>query len=573
MAIVNDIDEVWERLGVGHTVEPMSRSTLRLRPWQRRALDVFLASSEPNFLAVATPGAGKTTFALTAARLCLPNLPGRLVVVAPTRHLKDQWADAAGRFGLSLVVDWTPGDLIPGDAHGVVTTYQQVGSSPEPFFSLSQGGFVILDEIHHAGEERSWGDGVKIGFDAAARRLALSGTPFRSDTQSIPFVNYHMDEVVPDIEYGYSDALADRKVVRPVYFPRFGGHMEWTAPDGAQLAASFDDALARTQANQRLRAALSLEGEWLPAVLGHANEQLVRIRKTQPNAGGLVIATDQDHARGIADLLRTRFKIKASIATSEDPDASAKITKFADGADPWIVAVRMISEGVDIPRLRVGVYATTTTTELFFRQAVGRIVRYMPGSGRQRAYMFIPDDRRLRHFGHTIADSRRHSLTKDTREREDDEEREERGDADQMSLFAVHSATASELEDDAGIFVDDEDESEAESDAVVESDELVIDLATVPLPGGASAAGPAASGDRSADRNERDRLRRINTELTKELVEVTGRRHAVVNGELNRRAGITKISEATIIQLNRRSRAAEEWLRQEHRRKRFSALG
>ncbi len=82
-----------------------------------------------------------------------------------------------------------------------------------------------------------------------------------------------IDEVVPDIDYGYSEALADRQVVRPVYFPRFGGQMEWTAPDGAMLAASFDDALARTQANQRLRAALSLEGEWLPTVLGHANEQ------------------------------------------------------------------------------------------------------------------------------------------------------------------------------------------------------------------------------------------------------------------------------------------------------------
>jgi superfamily II DNA or RNA helicase len=232
----------------------------------------------------------------------------------------------------------------------------------------------------------------------------------------------------------------------------------------------------------------------------------------------------------------------------------------------------MISGGVDIPRLRVGVYATTTTTELFFRQAVGRIVRYMQGSGRQRAYMFIPDDRRLRHFGHTIADSRRHSLTKNTRDREDDDDlREERADTDQLSLFAVHSATASELEADEGIFVDDEDEAEPELEPV-EADELVIDLATVPLPGGAAPAGFGAGGDRSADRNERDRLRRINTDLTKELVEVTGRKHAAVNGELNRRAGISKISEATIIQLNRRSRAAEEWLRQEHRRKRFSAL-
>ncbi|MEM7272543.1 MAG: DEAD/DEAH box helicase [Actinomycetota bacterium] len=543
----------------------MAPSTLRLRPWQRRALDAFLDSDGPDFLAVATPGAGKTTFALTAARLSMPNLPGRPIVVAPTRHLKEQWADAAARFGFHLVVDWVPGDLLPADAHGIVTTYQQIGSNPEPFFGLSQGGFVILDEIHHAGEERSWGDGVRAAFDAAARRLALSGTPFRSDTQSIPFVRYVADEVVPDIEYGYGDALSDGRVVRPVYFPRFGGQMEWTAPDGALLAASFDDALARTQANQRLRAALSLEGEWLPVVLGHANERLQQIRQRHPDAGGLVIAMDQDHARGIAGLLRDRFGIKAEIATSEDPDASAKISAFADGDRPWIVAVRMISEGVDIPRLRVGVYATTTTTELFFRQAVGRIVRHIPGAGAQRAYMFIPDDRRLRHFGYTIADARRHNLHKDTRDG-DGQERERTDDADQMSLFAVHSATASELEAEAGIFIDDEEESDVE---LPEAENLVIDLAAVPLPGGTPATVGRLGG--GADRNERDRLRRINTDLTKELVDLTGRDHAAVNHELNRRAGIAKVAEATIVQLNRRSRAAEEWLRHEHRRRRFSA--
>ena len=551
----------------------MSASTLRLRPWQRAALDAFLAGSANgdgrDFLAVATPGAGKTTFALTAARLTLPNLPGRLVVVAPTRHLKEQWADAAARFGLGLVVDWTPGDLLPADSHGLVTTYQQVGSSPEPFFTISQGGFVILDEIHHAGEERSWGDGVKIAFDAAGRRLALSGTPFRSDTQSIPFVRYHLDEAMPDIEYGYGDALADGRVVRPVYFPRFGGHMEWTAPDGAQLAATFDDPMARTQANQRLRAALSLDGEWLPTVLGHANQQLQRIRERHRDAGGLVIAIDQDHARGIVDILRTRFRIKAAIATSEDVDASKRISGFAEGSDPWIVAVRMISEGVDIPRLRVGVYATTTTTELFFRQAVGRIVRHVPGAGLQRAYMFLPDDHRLRHFGYTIADARRHSLRKETRER--DGEREAADATDQMSLFAVHSATASELDDETDIFDEEADEAGADHDGhggVHESDELVIDLTSVPLPGG-SAPAMAGMGAAGGDRNERDRLRRINADLARQLVDLTGMAHKAVNGELNRRAGVTKISEATILQLNKRSRAAEEWLRQENRRRRF----
>lgn len=496
----------------------------------------------------------------------MPNLPGRLVVIAPTRHLKEQWADAAQRFGLHLVVDWVPGDLVPGDAHGVVSTYQQVGSSPEAFFDLSQGGFAILDEVHHAGEERSWGDGVRAGFDAAARRLALSGTPFRSDTQSIPFVEYHLDEAVPDVEYGYREALSDGAVVRPVYFPRLGGHMEWTAPDGAQLAASFDDPLVRTQANQRLRAALSLEGEWLPAVLRHANQQLQRIREQHADAGGLVIASDQDHARGITKLLRDRFGVSAELALSDDPDASARISGFARSNKPWIVAVKMISEGVDIPRLRVGVFATNTTTELFFRQAVGRIVRHLPNSGSQRAYMFIPDDHRLRHYGHTIADTRRHSLVKNSREVEAAERTA--SDADQMSLFAVHSATASDLDGETDIFLETGAAPVAEPEI---SDDLVIDLRQLPPPAsGGTLLSSGGGQDGSFDRNERDRLRRINQDLTQELVKLTGRAHKAVNAELNRRSGIAKTAEATIIQLNRRSRTAEEWLRQEHRRRRHA---
>jgi len=550
----------------------MAGSTLRLRPWQRRALDIYEVQDSPDFLAVATPGAGKTTFALTAARLTLPGLPGRLIIVAPTRHLKEQWADAAERFGLMLDTDWSPADGIRSDVHGIVTTYQQVGSSPEAFPAMADDGFVILDEIHHAGEERSWGDGVSTAFAGASKRLALSGTPFRSDTRSIPFVHYHNNEVVPDIEYGYGDALQDGRVVRPVFFPRFGGNMEWMAPDGAHLAASFDDPLARTQANQRLRAALSLEGEWLPTVLGNANAELIKIREKHPEAGGLVIAMDQAHAWGIADYLRTRHRVNATVAVSEDADASGKITRFASGNAPWIVAVRMVSEGVDIPRLRVGVYATTTTTELFFRQAVGRIVRWSAGRGRQRAYMFMPDDARLRHYGAAISETRRHILVKKSDAETDEfEEQENEGldalvdDGEQMSLFAVLSATADGLSDDLDIFEDDDDpdfdpDAETDEEAITDADQqLLIDLASLPP------AGPMGLTRRG--RKERDRLRDLNADLVLELVGMTGKTHAAVNFELNRLSGVSKVAEATIEQLDRRAKHGQGWAGRIQKRK------
>ncbi len=492
------------------------------------------------------------------------------MIVAPTKHLKEQWADAAERFDLHLDPDWSPADGVPADLHGVITTYQQVGSSPEACIPLARGGFVILDEIHHAGEERSWGDGVRTAFGEAERRLSLSGTPFRSDTRSIPFVNYDNDQVVPDIEYGYGDALADGRVVRPVYFPKFGGHMEWMAPDGAVLAASFEDSLARTQQNQRLRAALSLDGDWMPTVLGHAHTQLMRIRERHPEAGGLVIAADQAHAWSIAQLLRDRFRVSATVAVSEDPDASHKISTYAAGNAPWIVAVRMVSEGVDIPRLRVGVYATTTTTELFFRQAVGRIVRHTPGRGLQRAYLFIPDDVRLRHWADTIAEVRRHRLERrspaDTDEApfaDGDEERADSGldDGDQLSLFAVLSATADSLGPEEDIFVDDgEEEPEEDGEQMVDDDGLVIDLTALPPP-------VAGLSGRRRDRKERDRLRDLNAELARELTVRTGRSHAAVNFELNQLSGISKVAEATVEQLARRAAAAENWLKRDDKRR------
>lgn len=542
----------------------MTRS-IRLRPWQKAAFEKYVAAGQADFLTVATPGAGKTTFALTVARHVLSERPrSRLIVVAPTAHLKLQWAQAAARFALHLDPQWSAADgALPADMHGIVTTYQQVATSAEVLRPLATDAFVIFDEIHHAADDRAWGDSVRRAFELSARRLAISGTPFRSDTSAIPFVNYVLEEAAPDYEYGYGDALGDGRVVRPVYFPRTGGEMEWTAPDGAMMSASFDDALDQARSSQRLRTALSLEGEWLPTVLREAVTRLDEIRETHPEAGGLVIASDQDHARGIAALLSNRFGQAATVVTSDDPDASARIATFSGGTAPWLVAVRMVSEGVDIPRLRVGVYATTTTTELFFRQAVGRFVRWTPGLRNQKAYLFIPDDPRLRSRAFQIADQRRHSLRKREQERfERDEAALDTGVEEQMSLFAALSAVATDHQVHDGFdgdFVDDDLDPGSEDDDL----DLVLTLAPPPpLSGdrrslddlGISIGGAAAK----TRREEKRRLREQNAEIVATLVRRTGQTHAQVNSELNRLSGVGRITEATVGQLRKRLEVAEQ---------------
>lgn len=536
--------------------------SIRLRPWQKVALEKFVASESSDFLAVATPGAGKTTFALTASRHVLAENPRRrLVVVAPTAHLKAQWAAAAAQFGLHLDPAWSASDgRLPSDMHGIITTYQQVASSAAALRPLAEDAFVVFDEIHHAGDDRAWGESVRQAFEPAPRRLAISGTPFRSDTRAIPFVNYVLEEATPDFEYGYADALADRRVVRAVYFPRTSGQMEWAAPDGSIHEATFDDDLDQVRSSQRLRTALSIEGEWLPTVLRQAMTQLDTVREKQPEAGGLIIATDQEHARGIVELLRNRFKQKATLVTSDDPDSSDRIARFSTGTDAWLVAVRMVSEGVDIPRLRVGVYATTTTTELFFRQAVGRFVRWTPGVRDQKAYLFIPDDPRLRSRAFQIADQRRHSLRKRAQERiERDPAALDTGTEEQMSLFAALSAVATDHQTHAPF--ESADDVDDDHDHDHDDPTLVLDLAPPPpLTGDRSFLDRArnALGDEKTRSEEKKRLREKNAELVALLVRRSGQTHAQVNAELNRQSGVGRISEATVGQLEKRLRVAQK---------------
>ena len=387
-----------------------------LRAWQSAALDDYLARSPRDFLAVATPGAGKTTFALTvAAELLGRRIVDRLIVVAPTEHLKLQWAEAAARAGIPIDPTYSAGKgKIASDYVGVAVTYAGVGVNPlalrvrtERFKTL-----VILDEIHHAADSLSWGEGVREAFEPATRRLALTGTPFRSDINPIPFVTYAPgpDGVpisVSDYTYGYAQALADH-VVRPVLFLAYSGQMTWRTRAGDEIAASLGEPLTKDMTARALRTALDPAGSWIPSVLAAADKRLSEVRRHVPDAGGLVIASDQDSARAYAKVLKQITGEPATVVLSDEKAASKKISEFGGNDRRWMVAVRMVSEGVDVPRLAVGVWATTTSTPLFFAQAVGRFVR-----ARNRgeiASVFLPSVPNLLGFASELELERDHVL-------------------------------------------------------------------------------------------------------------------------------------------------------------------
>jgi superfamily II DNA or RNA helicase len=387
-----------------------------LRAWQTAAMADYMQRSPRDFLAVATPGAGKTTFALSvAAELLGRRVVDRIIVVAPTEHLKLQWAEAAARAGVPIDPTYSAGKgKISSDYLGVAVTYAGVAVNPlamrvrtERFKTL-----VILDEVHHAGDALSWGEGVREAFEPATRRLALTGTPFRSDVNPIPFVTYApgadgVPRSIADYSYGYAQALADH-VVRPVLFLAYSGEMTWRTRAGDEIAARLGEPLTKDLTSQALRTALDPTGSWIPSVLEAADRRLSEVRRHVPDAGGLVIATDQDSARAYAKVLRRISGEAPVVVLSDEKAASKKIAQFATSEARWMVAVRMVSEGVDVPRLAVGVYATTTSTPLFFAQAVGRFVRAR--SRGETASVFVPSVPALLGFASEMEVERDHVL-------------------------------------------------------------------------------------------------------------------------------------------------------------------
>lgn len=355
----------------------------KLRAWQAEALERYFDTEPRDFLTVATPGAGKTTFALRlAAELLAQRKVDRITVVAPTEHLKTQWADAASRVGIRIDPNFKNSQGRHGkEFHGVAVTYAQVAAKPVLHHNRTAAArtLVILDEIHHAGDALSWGDAVREAFGPARRRLALTGTPFRSDTAAIPFVEYVPDEEgirtsKADYTYGYAQALKDG-VVRPVLFMTYSGEMRWRTKAGDEMSAVLGAEATKDIHAQAWRTALNPKGEWIPAVLKAADLRLSEVRRSVPDAGGLVIATDQEVARAYAKQLREICGEPVTVVLSDEEGASKRIEEFQNSERRWMVAVRMVSEGVDVPRLAVGVYATSSSTPLFFAQAIGRFVR------------------------------------------------------------------------------------------------------------------------------------------------------------------------------------------------------
>jgi superfamily II DNA or RNA helicase len=503
--------------------------TVPLRDWQRRALSAVQTHETADFLAMATPAAGKTRFALRVAHEFLAKQAAvRVLVVCPTNHLRTQWSEAAGKIGLQLDPSLTNDQASEApDYHGAVVTYQQVCLAPVIFQRAckSKKTLVILDELHHAGDGKNWGKALRSAFEPAAFRLILSGTPFRSDNNPIPFIRYEQGESRANFAYGYTEAIRD-SVCRPIVFPSYEGELTWLS-EGREHTATFEDGLRFDRQRERLKTAL-LQDTWLGPVITDAHTQLTRLRKQeQPDAGGLIVAMDQDHARWVSELVGRITGTNAAVAVSDDPAASRVIETFSDHRkQQWLVAVNMVSEGVDIPRLRVGVYGTNVLTEMYFRQVVGRFVRMQDRVPKpQRAWLYLPKDPVLVHYARQIKAERDHVL-------------EDIMPAGQRDLFGRVTVSANEYMPLMAV---------AKMDALIGEEEARGESEMVPL-----SEPPTTLHEQKRDLRDLHRL------LVSSVARKSGIDHRRLNAELIARTG-SRVDQATTEQLKKRVDLLARW--------------
>jgi superfamily II DNA or RNA helicase len=343
------------------------------------------------FLLNVCPGGGKTRATVT---LCAPDVLNEeafLIVVTPSLAVSRQWVDAAHDFGIELS---SRCDRMTSDFHGIVITNQALNNAADDLiaFSARRQVKLIVDEAHHSSEENGvWGVAVNKMLEVATWRLMLTGTAFRTDGTRIPFLRYDERGVAQaDFLYTYRDAVRDR-VNRPLQTYAIDGHGGLSidgehvtydvsnAPDGAVPAV--------------MKSIFRPEGDWLKARLNDvANSLEAQQQNASFKCAALVVCTDTAHANAVAQMLKRLHGPAAveCIHSNDQRDSDNVIDRFRNGDQSYLVAVDMVSEGVDIPRLTTGLHLTPKRTELFMRQTVGRLLRTKDNHDQVTAAYYAP---------------------------------------------------------------------------------------------------------------------------------------------------------------------------------------
>jgi superfamily II DNA or RNA helicase len=380
---------------------------MKLRNWQNKCVDLAYKkydSGGKHFLTLATPGAGKTIKASALAeRLLRESLIDLVFCFSPSSVICKDFNET-----LQLILKERFDGLL--GSKGQSLTYQSMQYLDNEFWGLFKKYrvFVIFDEIHHCSgsnidNANTWGEQIILNIqDQATYTLALSATPWRSDTAPIVLSRYSnkSNKIECDYVYGFSEAINDNVCRIPKVVIIDNDNISLTEKIKTRSFSCFKDLLSLSvfpyqEIVKNERVILHL--------IELANQKLSSIRRVNPDAGGLVVASSVEHAHQIASLMRKKFGERALVVTYREDDPTQLIKKFRNGKIKWVISVGMISEGTNIPRLQVCCHLTNIKTEMHYRQILGRILR-MTDSANQEAVLYMPAEPKLVEYAYRVVE-------------------------------------------------------------------------------------------------------------------------------------------------------------------------
>jgi len=411
----------------------MSR-TINLRPWQSKAiakcLKWFLLENKKRFLINAAPGSGKTICASVIAKELLDKKKiDRVIVIAPRNEVVKQWAEeyefVTNKF--MMKVTGSDEDIVNNDTD-ICLTWTSVSSSIEELKKLSKKykTLIICDEHHHAAVNAVWGMGADSAFENVVYSIILTGTPIRSDGEEPVWFAYneegkieHPSEGTFNLTYGEAVNLG---YCRPITFHRHEGKFEVQVDDNEFVKVS---GLEEVKISKKLKSIKGIKealnyyklvctprflannttpdpNSYQASMIKVGIDKLQEVKRRLYNAGGLIIAPNIYVAEHMAKLLETITGNRPILVHSELVNSDNKIASFRNSKKDWIVSVAMISEGVDIKRLRVLLYLPNSQTELSFRQAMGRIVRTMGPDDDSISHVILPTYKILENYARKV---------------------------------------------------------------------------------------------------------------------------------------------------------------------------
>jgi superfamily II DNA or RNA helicase len=378
---------------------------MKLRAWQSECINLALKKyldGQKHFLALATPGAGKTVMASELANHMLSNDRIDLVICfSPASIVASDFCESLQ----SITKERFDGLL---GAKGRSLTYQSLQYLDNKFWQLFTRFrvLVIFDEIHHcAGSNidnaNAWGQQIIRNIqDKASFTLALTGTPWRSDAAPIVLSSYlsPINKISCDYIYGLAEAIQDKVCRVPQIVAVDNNNISVVDDEETKTFNSFKLLLSKSVIPYK---SVIENEDVIKYILSAAQKKLSDIRSLSPNAAGLVVASSIEHAKNIATLIKTYLNEECSVVTYRENEPTEIIQEFRYSSSKWIVSVGMISEGTNIPRLQVCCHLTNIKTEMHFRQILGRILR-ITSSKSQDAVMYMPAQPKLLEYAYRV---------------------------------------------------------------------------------------------------------------------------------------------------------------------------